>query len=72
MYRTSGSSILHYMDIQSYRMLAVVTLVIVVQDGHTALMIASYEGHVKVINLLLAANADVNAVNIVSIDCVHQ
>jgi len=30
------------------------------QTGRTALMVASYDGHDKVVNELLQANADVN------------
>ncbi len=31
-----------------------------VQDGYTALIIAAQKGHLKVVELLIAANADVN------------
>ena len=35
--------------------------IVMIQDGATALMMASYEGHTAIVELLLQHGADVNA-----------
>ena len=37
-----------------------------VQDGYTALIVAAQNGHLKVVELLITSNADVNIQTIVS------
>ena len=44
-----------------------------VQDGYTALYAAAFNGHLKIVEILITANADVNIQNNVSpIDCVCE
>ena len=38
-----------------------------VQDGYTAIMVAAENGHLKVVELLIVANADVNIQDNVSL-----
>ncbi len=42
-----------------------------IQDGTTALCVAAQEGHLRVVELMIAANADVNIqTNVSHIECV--
>ena len=49
--------------------LVCVHLLILIQDGSTALIVASQEGHCEVVRMLLEAKADVNMKTNVSESC---
>ncbi len=44
-----------------------------VQDGYTALIVAAQNGHLKIVEILIESNADVNIqTNVSHIDCICE